>query len=78
MPCPPKWAAVPRLIPENAQWGVHHINGGPEAANVEGLTYRHFRQINTSWKYRRDALPGNVTVAALVKDMALEAALLMA
>ena len=52
--CPPKWAAVPRRCPVNAQWTAHSIN---DWRGARGLTscfcYRHFKEINDHWKYDR-------------------------
>ena len=52
--CPKKWAVVPERCPASAQWSVHVILGvrGQKLA-LGDTSYRHFRQINTNWKYRR-------------------------
>ncbi len=52
--CPPKWCAVPSRAPFTAQWQVHRIKGWPAAYLPSRIfSYRHFREINTGWKYRR-------------------------
>lgn len=52
--CPPKWTVVPRRCPEAAQWGVHRIANWLPAARVSSaFSYRHFREINSNWKYDR-------------------------
>jgi len=55
--CPPKWVVVPKRCPEEAQWTVHDIRGmSPISGKPQSVIYRHFRQINTNWKYQR-AIP---------------------
>ncbi len=72
--CPPKWVAVPASIPEDAQWRVHFIAGGPEPVIVPGILYRHFRRVSNSWKYRRDQLlPADDPATALVDEELLAA-----
>lgn len=52
--CPPKWTVVPRRCPEAAQWGVHRIPNWLPAMRVNpDFCYRHFREINSNWKYDR-------------------------
>jgi hypothetical protein len=51
--CPPKWAAVPARCPKTAQWMVHLVAGMNERAPLSTASYRHFRQVNTHWKYDR-------------------------
>ena len=52
--CPTKWAVVPSACPVSAQWRVHKIAGmRATPLAVEDMSYRHFREINTNWKYRR-------------------------
>jgi hypothetical protein len=54
--CPPKWAAIPRRCPVNAQWTAHGINHWRGARGVSGsFCYRHFREINDHWKYDRSS-----------------------
>jgi hypothetical protein len=52
--CAPKWAVAPAHCPPSAQWSVHAIHGMParKAAMAE-MSFRHFRQIGTNWKYDR-------------------------
>lgn len=52
--CPPKWTAVPNRCPAQAQWGIHSIFGWlPSRIMSPDFSYRHFREISDSWKYRR-------------------------
>ena len=52
--CVPKWSAVPGRCPPNSQWGIHKVHGWPVAELMTNrVTYRHFREINKGWKYRR-------------------------
>jgi hypothetical protein len=54
--CPPKWAAIPRRCPVNAQWTAHGINHWRGARGVSrSFCYRHFREINDHWKYDRSS-----------------------
>ncbi len=52
--CAAKWAGVPAILPARAQWKIHAIGGmwSWPAGNTQ-VNYRHFRGINTSWKYER-------------------------
>lgn len=53
--CSAKWTVVPSRCPSRAQWKMHSIAGW--AASVltrRDMGFRHFRPINTSWKYERD------------------------
>ncbi len=52
--CPQKWATVPSRTPEDCQWRVHDISGMTQPTSIEGFCYRHFRQVNTSWKWNRN------------------------
>lgn len=55
--CFVKWTVVPSRCPERAQWCTHRITRWPAALPKTGrFTFRHFRQINTQWKYDRTAL----------------------
>src|SRR5579875_722135 len=52
--CPSKWAVVPSRCPNTAQWKVHQVtvmNTGEVDTSI--ACYRHFREINTHWKYCR-------------------------
>jgi hypothetical protein len=52
----PKWTIAPRRCPPGSQWWVHKVSGvQPDALSSE-VSFRHFRAINTSWKYPRDKL----------------------
>jgi hypothetical protein len=52
--CRSKYAVVPSRCPERAQWDSHSILGWwPGRLRTLGAAYRHFRPINTSWKYDR-------------------------
>jgi hypothetical protein len=51
--CPTKWALVPSKCPKNAQWKVHLIGSMLHTVPASTACYRHFRQINTNWKYDR-------------------------
>jgi hypothetical protein len=51
--CPPKWVVVPGRLRPRSQLTVHKVRGGRNAQHL-GLEYRHFRAINTHWKYKRD------------------------
>lgn len=52
--CPTKWAAVPAECPDRSQWKTHRIAGILQPSlPLQRAGYRHFRRINTSWKYTR-------------------------
>ena len=54
--CPTKWSVVPSRCPSYAQWRTHRIrNWVPAYAPSSASSYRHFRPINTNWKYDRGA-----------------------
>lgn len=54
MQCQPKWAVIPARTPPDAQWHVHQIKGWwPSRVMSRDVRFRHFREINTSWKYDR-------------------------
>jgi hypothetical protein len=54
--CPCKWAIVPRSCPDYVQWAPHSIKRWPAAFFASSkFSYRHFREINTNWKYQRGA-----------------------
>lgn len=67
--CPPKWAAVPDRLGRRSQLSVH---GARRVARISktDVEYRHFRGVNTGWKYDRKSLSRttNLTVDA---DLAL-------
>lgn len=49
-----KWCAVPAKCGDNMQWCVHQIPGkSSQAAIAADIFYRHFRAINTRWKWKR-------------------------
>jgi len=49
-----KWCVVPSRCADNTQWCVHGIPGkSSETTIVSDILYRHFRAINTRWKWRR-------------------------
>jgi hypothetical protein len=50
--CPKKWCVDPRQLPESAWLGVHRPFG-VQVFRTEDVVYRHFRAVNTSWKYDR-------------------------
>jgi len=53
--CASKWSVVPGRCPSYAQWKTHQIGRWPAAyLPCRGAAYRHFRQINSSWKYDRN------------------------
>lgn len=53
--CSAKWTVVPRRCPPRAQWKMHSIAGwAASALSRSDIGFRHFRPINTSWKYERD------------------------
>ncbi|MES0810000.1 hypothetical protein ABLO27_10995 [Roseibium sp. SCPC15] len=53
----PKWTIVPGKCPEKAQWSVHRIlNWWPSIRTNGNFSYRHFREINSNWKYDRSTL----------------------
>ncbi|MDR1614140.1 MAG: glycosyltransferase family 92 protein [Campylobacteraceae bacterium] len=47
--CPVKWAAKPSAIPDTTQIVTHAWRG---QVPIASLKYRHFRAINTGWKYK--------------------------
>jgi hypothetical protein len=52
--CPPKWAVVPSRCPCTSQWMVHTVRGLASGQSTHSsVAYRHFREINTNWKYDR-------------------------
>jgi hypothetical protein len=52
--CPTKWSVVPSACPFKAQWKTHRVAGmSLRPLPLETAGYRHFREINTSWKYKR-------------------------
>ncbi|WP_147440376.1 hypothetical protein [Mycetocola tolaasinivorans] len=69
-PCATKWSYRPSALPEDAVLEVHSIR---DIELDEDISYRHFRGINTGWKYDRTRPPaGDVTLA---HDDVLDAAL---
>ena len=55
-PAESKWAIVPRLIPDDVQLVVHGFEKGFVPEFRTDIKFRHFRAINTSWKYDRSRL----------------------
>ena len=53
--CPFKWCGVPAKINLRHQWSAHMIKGLQRQHDAwdNDFTYRHFRAINTGWKYKR-------------------------
>jgi hypothetical protein len=50
----PKWTVAPRRCPVAAQWRTHHISGmNADRESSRGISYWHFRGINTNWKELR-------------------------
>ncbi|UTW55781.1 hypothetical protein [Kordiimonas sp. SCSIO 12610] len=49
--CPSKWAVVPSMCPDDAQWTTHDIQRMPYFSyeNI-AVRYRHFRNLNIGWK----------------------------
>jgi len=53
-PVRPKWAVAPSRCPPSAQWRVHDVSGMRSDAHAsKGVLTRHFRAINTNWKFVR-------------------------
>lgn len=53
-PVGPKWAVDPSRCPPSAQWRVHDVSGmRSDARASKGVLTRHFRAINTNWKFVR-------------------------
>lgn len=50
--CTTKWTLIPGRLPESAQWRVHSIND-IHIPRAQGISHRHFKGINTNWKYNR-------------------------
>ncbi|ROS78546.1 hypothetical protein EDF32_0444 [Cellulomonas sp. PhB143] len=49
-----KWCIDPRRLPGSVQWRVHSLN--PLQLDVDPeILHRHFKGVNTDWKYRRKA-----------------------
>lgn len=52
--CPTKWTLAPKRCPAHAQWKVHAIGGWwPSRLSAGKLSFRHFREIASNWKYQR-------------------------
>jgi hypothetical protein len=50
----PKWGIAPQRCPASAQWTIHTVLGlETREPALQHVSYRHFREINTSWKYDR-------------------------
>lgn len=55
-PAQPKWAVVPSACPEDSRWIAHNIGRmDGELLEFERAGLRHFRDLNTHWKLRRDS-----------------------
>lgn len=69
-----KWAVAPRRCPMAARWLPHSVSR-MKVDPLSGLvSYRHFRAINTSWKYAREKTRAP-SEDAHVKDEELESAM---
>jgi hypothetical protein len=56
--CGAKWAVVPSRCPEKAQWTAHRIKNWIGAIpKSKRFAFRHYREINTNWKYARSGPP---------------------
>jgi hypothetical protein len=52
--CPPKWAIVPLRCSFRSQWKAHKVTRMRQSPlPPSDLSYKHFREINTNWKYDR-------------------------
>ncbi len=50
----PKWTVAPRRCPPATQWRTHHISGmNADRESSQGISYWHFKGINTNWKELR-------------------------
>lgn len=61
--CPPKWAVVPSSYPAESQWVTHRIRWyqfEKMPLHTE-FCFRHFRNLNSSWKRERAAVPKTLT-----------------
>jgi hypothetical protein len=54
--CPPKWVVAPTRCPAHATWLPHRISGMDGDPLSSLVSFRHFRAINTGWKYQRHIL----------------------
>jgi hypothetical protein len=53
-PVKAKWTVVPGRCPRTAQWGIHDVMGMTVDDEISRLaTIRHFRAINTNWRFGR-------------------------
>jgi hypothetical protein len=68
-PRQPKWAAVPRLIPNLVQWEVHGFRPGFLPAEPKRFRFRHFRAISTGWKYARGQIAQYDDAVHVVDDV---------
>lgn len=55
-PCTRKWTASPLRMTEAIQWCTHEIRGA-DLLEVSDIAHRHFKGINSDWKYPRTAAP---------------------
>jgi Glycosyltransferase family 92 len=52
--CPKKWCVVPRQCKLAEYWSAHTVSGRDLASSYsDSFSYRHFRSINTNWKWQR-------------------------
>lgn len=51
-----KWAAIPRLLPDDVQLTVHGFGKGFGHGYPSDIRLRHFRRVNTSWRHDRRAV----------------------
>ena len=52
--CPKKWCVVPGRCKLEEYWGAHTVSGRDLVSSYsDSFSYRHFRSINTNWKWQR-------------------------
>ena len=69
---PPKWAVAPRRCPIEADWLPHRVSGMDSDALSSLATFRHFRAINTGWKYQRGTTWETPNERNYIKDDEIE------
>lgn len=70
VPAKTKWAVLPRFCSEDSRWIPHNIGRmRGDFLDYEVAGVRHFRDLNTHWKLKRESGPGKA-----IKDYALEEA----
>ncbi|PQZ92258.1 hypothetical protein CQ018_12195 [Arthrobacter sp. MYb227] len=55
-PCTRKWTASPLRMADAVQWCTHEIRGA-DLLEVSDIAHRHFKGINSDWKYPRTTPP---------------------